>query len=1603
MFVGAGFFVAGASQFTPGTVRVIYSSTPKATNPAQSNDALNPTNYVLSGPGPYSIVSVQPVSGNPLAIDIVLGAPLLVGTWTVAVSNVQTPALNSLTAPTSAQFQVTSAASLTPLAGGAENDDPEKIIRKHLNPALHGPNWDALIKALSTGDDKNWENARLAFDQLYLSTASGSYLERRASDQGVRKPVNVGIPDDLFRQLAIKTTAKKVVHEAIREILEIYYGQDSLRAFVECTVDENYNLTGSPTLTWILDEKEEFSHTFVSTEFGSVAAAKAQEVAYALTKAMRDLGSKGFAISYRSPVTGLNRVRIYSGSLGLGSFARVTGGNAQNILKFPTEIITYSGTITTGSAYTWVYSQPDQNTTRASLTKTGAGILMDISSVHEGDYVIIGDDALIGTTGTFEIKAVSLSWTGPNLTQTFDIEKIAFTGSATMASNSAYRFYRPTKNSIAAAAGRTVVVAQTQPGIVDISIPATTQAVVRGPKHAAYARVQPALDISRLQRLPSGLVNVFTKSGHGYTVADIGKQIQLDNIKPASSRPFVTPSNGSTFPSTWLYAASHISLSAQTQVPSSLTTENGSATVLTNGQVLFAGGYRIVGGSYDGAKVHTNRYQSGSTGLIIDGTEADGATQHSHTWVGTSDLNNARQYHAASTFGTGAIVSGGLRLTPYTILNGAEQYQLGGLWINLPNMGSARSGHQQVELNDGSVFVMGGATTEGTALRSTEFFISGAWTPGPNMTLPRTDFSAVKLSDGRVFVSGGRTMGRGHDADDNTLALWRLDESAGPTAADAKGSYPLTHTGSTLVSVQGKINNCIDFNAANSHLTGAGNGAAISALLGEWTLECWFKRTTLGNPTEFASYTGSTEVANDNQLMGVGIDTSNRIFWKWENGAGVDVTATMTLPLASLPAYRASFFNHLAVVKSLNGMAYSGKTLGWAVGNLIHGQTSGARAFITSVDGGVPGGASGTIRLQTANHKNFTVGENLVRIPINQMVIDTSLLPTAAVAGASLYDVTIYINGIAYQTWTGQTNATGGSAAAWYVARDPKVSGSGFQGFLDDVRVSKRARSADEIRTDFIAGWGNHQSPHGDQAIGAVTGECEIYNAGTWTRIAQMNLARAHHRAIVLPGDYVLVTGGIGYDPAILPGYNDADASIWPSQSLREAEIYNPTTGRWSFLQPAGIRRHGHVATYISGTNQVVLAGGRSSLQNGFGGDDTGWVDILDLTTRTWKTAPSKLVDNRRVVTGALGGSEIVLMGGNDGTVTNASAEAFILGGQAVSSGGLNSQFRITGVPNGNQLQVQSTTVSEQQQYTSTMGATYQGQVATGSFWNISTGSRTSNITTLVLSFPSGITGHSIQVGDYVYVNSRTSQFGAGLKLVTAVTDTSISYGETASNQVSISVVGSVSENQADDPEAVPVSAPAALVNDPGPVVFDPLEGLAVTSTEGVTTSFPLYANQQYEEVEITGGDNFPDGPSWIALGFGHSTQTVPIKVLGKYKNGPTTTRLILNYSYKFVSDFPIGTTVTLLAQKEAFVPTNPEDAGSFYVTASSAGRVAAQAAAEEALAAGIDPDVTIVYPGDRGLGGEGLPAAGTQKLSDKVAVFAGDEIDEEVQLRREE
>jgi hypothetical protein len=135
----------------------------------------------------------------------------------------------------------------------------------------------------------------------------------------------------------------------------------------------------------------------------------------------------------------------------------------------------------------------------------------------------------------------------------------------------------------------------------------------------------------------------------------------------------------------------------------------------------------------------------------------------------------------------------------------------------------------------------------------------------------------------------------------------------------------------------------------------------------------------------------------------------------------------------------------------------------------------------------------------------------------------------------------------------------------------------------------------------------------------------------------------------------------------------------------------------------------------------------------------------------------------------------------------------------------------------------------------------------------------------------------------------------------------------------------------------------------------------------------------------------FPATECWIALGFGTRYEVGPVRCLG-VTDGTT---LAIDRSFIFPKAVPTGSSVILLAGKGGFDPVQSDR--TFILTDSSAGRVAASNFIDESKAAGVQVNKIVVYPGDRGLGGQGDPVTGNN-LSDKVAIWAGDDVDAAVE-----
>ena len=753
VFSGSDFKLESVTQIALATIRVRYTNNPEAVNPSGAHDALNPALYTITGALPLVVTVAHTVAGDAQAIDLTLSAPLIAGTWLLSCGGIQMVSTRPLQSPTAMAFYAIYMVGTATVANGALSDTSATVIRKHLNPYFKGLIWNALIAALAVSDDINWDNARLAFNQLFKSSASGIYLDRKCADDGLTRPPNIGMPDDLYRQYAIKTTTSKLTQESLLEVLEVFYGSDALRAYAETELTSPFALVDRDTLDLLLDERQVVTVQFTDKDFVLTSAASAREVAAAITRGCARMGSNAFALAVVDSTTGLDKVRIYSASLGLGSAVRVTGGTAQGAFEFPLALHVATAAITIADAYSWTAAlDPDGDNTTFTMT-TAFPCKMDLSLVQTGDWVMIDATGSGMPAGIYNVLDCTVYYAGANIVQSFQVEGNALislglsTKTATQVSARGYRFYRPLKQTIQRGDSRTVVVSQTVSGITDIIIPATTQAVGRTQYTAAYMSCPDPLVVTAMRRVGS---TVTVTAANTLTV---GSQILVEDASSTRAAAVIYIPAG-PFPKT---RCSVNSLWSSIDPQSLESTYGSTVTYLPDGDVIRVGGIATVAG------ISATDTEIFRVAFPIPGT--DGENSYAYQWVAGPSLNVGRGFHASVPLASGNLVSiGGYLVAGASELDSIETFDpIAYTWTTSgATLATARSWVEACMLADDTILVVGGFSGA-ASLASCEIFDPAADTvgAGPTMMEARTNHAICVLADGRVLITGGRVVAAG--------------------------------------------------------------------------------------------------------------------------------------------------------------------------------------------------------------------------------------------------------------------------------------------------------------------------------------------------------------------------------------------------------------------------------------------------------------------------------------------------------------------------------------------------------------------------------------------------------------------------------------------------------------------------------------------------------------------------------------------------------------------------------------------------------------------------------------------------------------------------
>ncbi len=150
--------------------------------------------------------------------------------------------------------------------------------------------------------------------------------------------------------------------------------------------------------------------------------------------------------------------------------------------------------------------------------------------------------------------------------------------------------------------------------------------------------------------------------------------------------------------------------------------------------------------------------------------------------------------------------------------------------------------------------------------------------------------------------------------------------------------------------------------------------------------------------------------------------------------------------------------------------------------------------------------------------------------------------------------------------------------------------------------------------------------------LGSTTTSAEIYNPanGTWTTTGSMVKSRAEFVVALLPNGKVLVAGGC-------TAYNvNGCTSVTAA-----AEIYNPSTGKWSTTGAMRAARMSTTATLLP-NGKVLIAGGQTAANDALSSSE-----LYDPIAKTFSLT-GKLITARSGHTATLLGSGLVLMAGGE-------------------------------------------------------------------------------------------------------------------------------------------------------------------------------------------------------------------------------------------------------------------------------------------------------------------------------------------------------------------
>lgn len=166
----------------------------------------------------------------------------------------------------------------------------------------------------------------------------------------------------------------------------------------------------------------------------------------------------------------------------------------------------------------------------------------------------------------------------------------------------------------------------------------------------------------------------------------------------------------------------------------------------------------------------------------------------------------------------------------------------------------------------------------------------------------------------------------------------------------------------------------------------------------------------------------------------------------------------------------------------------------------------------------------------------------------------------------------------------------------------------------------------------------------------------EIYDPDTrtWSPTGPMMTTRFFHKATLLPSGKVLVTGGFKDESGV---------------ALASAEVYDPATGLWTAIAPMTFGRGRHTAV-LMGSGKVLVAGGMADNNDTASALDS--AELYDPSSGRWSSAGAMAEKRTQHIAVLLGPDRVFVAGGTGRTGNEVrSAELYVAAQSSFDRGDL--------------------------------------------------------------------------------------------------------------------------------------------------------------------------------------------------------------------------------------------------------------------------------------------------------------------------------------------